>query len=134
MKDYMEYLSDTEMEDLIQDIEQTDMVYAPADMQDQILEMLDREALVSGKPDERSQQEKIIAFKRYRFRVLTTVAVAVLVVFLLPKMEDLQQQSTDLRKPVQKQEYVKQERYIFETLLGGVTIFANDSRFNLFRD
>ncbi len=129
MKDYMEYLSDTELEDLIQNIEQTDMVYAPADMQERVLEILDREALVSKEPDERSQQEKIIAFKRYRFRVLTTVAAAVLVVFLLPKLEDLQQQSTDLIKPMQKQ-----ERYIFETLLGGVNIFSNDNRFNLFRE
>ena len=123
MKKDVEYLTDTELEDLIRMMEQKELLPAPPDLKEQILGTLG--------------EENIIAFKRYRFRVLTTVAAAVLVIFLLPKFESLQQ-----HRP---QEEVRQSRYatkeealndkgILNTLLGGVNIFADNSKFNLFRE
>ena len=75
---------------------------------------------------------------------MTTVAAAVLVVLLLPRLENLQQRERDFMKPMQKQEYVIQSRYetkeealrddrMLETLFGNVNIFADHSRFNLFK-
>ena len=144
-----EYLTDAELESMILELEQHDMVPAPPDLQEQILDALkqetpSRETVALKSSEDRSRQEKIRAFRRFRFQVLTAVAATVLVVLLLPKFEDF-------LKPLQKQEYVEkqesviQSRYetkeealndsgMLETLLGGVNIFADNSRLNLFRN
>ena len=144
----MEYLTDAELECLIRETEQTELVPVAPDLQDMILEALELEISVLKEPEERSAQEKVTEFKRYRFRVLTTVAAAVLLVFLLPKLEGLQQQESEFGKLLAKHEhygYMMQTRYeskeealndsgILETILGGVTIFADNSKLNLFRE
>jgi len=154
-----EYLTDVELENLICELEQGDMVQAPPDMQECIMDALERETAEqeiqntqimqmsereTSQQEERKKQDNIIAYKRYRFRVLTTVAASVMLVFLLPKLEGLQQPEVDLFKPLQRQEEVIQSKYatreealnergILETWLGGVNIFANNDRLNLFR-
>lgn len=144
------YLTDTELENMISELEQTDMVFAPPDLQEQILEVLEKETpgqetVAMKLSDDRSEQERIRAFHKFRFQVLTTVAAAVLVVLCLPKFEDLQQEKTDFLKPLQKQEHVIQNRYetkeealndsgMLENLLGGVNIFANNNKLNLFKN
>ena len=144
----MEYLTDAELECLIRETEQAELVPAAPDLQDMILEALEPEISVLKEPEERSAQEKVTEFKRYRFRVLTTVAAAVLLVFLLPKSEGLRQQESEFGKLLAKHEhhdYMMQTRYeskeealndsgILETILGGVTIFADNSKLNLFRE
>ena len=138
----LEYLTDAELESLIQEIEQKEKVSAPPDLQDQILEVLVQEAKAL---EERNARNKVIEYKRYRFRVMTTVAAAVLVVFLLPRLETLQQRETESAWPLTKQEMVMQRRYetkeealndsgMLETILGGVNIFADNNRWNLFRE
>ena len=121
-----EYLTDTELESMILELEQKDMVPAPPDLQEQILEVLENQ----------SRQERIRAFHQFRFQVLTTVAAAVLVVLLLPKFEEMKQEKIDFHTPPQKYE-TKEEALndsgMLETLLGGVNIFADNNRFNLFR-
>ena len=142
MMKYMEYLTDTELESLILEVEQNELVSAPPNLQDQILEVLDQEAKAL---EEQKARDKIIEFKRYRFRVMTTVAAAVLIVFLLPRLESLQQQETESARPLTKHEIVMKSRYetkedalsdsgVLETVLGGVNIFADNSRWNLFRE
>ena len=144
----MEYLTDAELECLIRETEQTELVPVAPDLQDMILEALELEISVLKEPEERSAQEKVTEFKRYRFRVLTTVAAAVLLVFLLPKLEGLQQQESEFGKLLVKHEHygdMMRTRYeskeealndsgILETILGGVTIFADNSKLNLFRE
>ena len=142
MMKYMEYLTDTELESLILEIEQNELVSAPPNLQDQILEVLDQEAKAL---EEQKVRDKIIEFKRYRFRVMTTVAAAVLAVFLLPRLEGLQQQQTETTQPLTKHEMVMKGRYetkedalndsgVLETVLGGVNIFADNDKWNLFRE
>ncbi len=142
MMKYMEYLTDAELDSLIQEIEQKELVPTPPDLQEQILEVLAQEAKVL---EERNARDKVIEYKRYRFRVMTTVAAVVLVVFLLPKLESLQQQETELPQPPVKHEIVMKNRYetkeealsdsgMLETMLGGVNIFADNSRWNLFKE
>ncbi len=135
MKNPREYLTDVELESLILEIEKKELVMGPPELPNQILEAL----------EERRTSDKVIEYKRYRFQVLTTVAAAVLIVFLLPRFEDLQQQKDDFVKPLLKRESVMQSRYetkeealkdsgILKTMLGGVNIFADDSRFKLFKE
>lgn len=142
MMKYMEYLTDTELESLILEVEQNELVSAPPNLQDQILEVLDQEAKAL---EEQKVRDKIIEFKRYRFRVMTTVAAAVLAVFLLPRLEGLQQQQTETTQPLTKHEMVMKGRYetkedalndsgVLETVLGGVNIFADNDKWNLFRE
>ena len=142
MMKYKEYLTDTELESLILEVEQNELVSAPPNLQDQILEVLDQEAKAL---EERNARDKVIEYKRYRFRVMTTVAAAVLVVFLLPRLEDLQQQETELNRLPMKHEMVMKSRYetkedalndsgMLETMLGGVNIFADNNRWNLFKE
>ena len=142
MRKYMEYLTDERLERLILETEQNELVPAPPDLQDQILEALawEEETL-----EERNARDKIIEYKRFRFRVMTTVAAAVLAVFLLPKLESLQQQEIEIVKPIAKHEFSMESRYktkeealndsgMLETMLGGVNIFADNSRWNLFKE
>ena len=151
--DNMEYLTDAELECLIRETEQNGLVPAASDLKELILEALEQEEQAWAKTDlkvlkrsdERSKQEKVLEYKRYRFRVLTTVAAAVAVVFLLPKLEGLQIAETDFFKSIGQQEYVRQYKYetkeealndsgMLEEVLGGVNIFADNSRLNLFRE
>ena len=123
MKKDVEYLTDTELENLIQMVEQKELLPASPDLKEQILGTLG--------------EENIIAFKRYRFRVLTTVAAAVLVIFLLPGYESSQQHQP--REEVRQSRYATKEEAlndsgILNTLFGGVNIFADNSKFNLFRE
>ena len=138
----MEYLTDTELESLIQEIEKSELVSTPPDLQNQIMEAWNQEMHAL---EERKAREKVIEYKRYRFRVMTTVAAAVLVVFLLPRLESLQQQEIESAQPLMKHEVVMKSRYetkedalndsgVLETMLGGVNIFADNSRWNLFRE
>lgn len=142
MRKYMEYLTDEELESLIQEIEQNEIVSPPPDLQDQILEVLAQEVEAL---DERNARDKIIEYKRFRFRVMTTVAAAVLAVFLLPRLENLQQQEIEVVKPIAKYEFAMENRYktkeealndsgMLENMLGGVNIFADNSRWNLFKE
>ena len=136
----MEYLSDTELENLICEIEQGDLVLAPPDLHLEIMEKL--EILEQEKGHD---QDKVIAFKRYRFRVLTTVAAAVFVVLVLPKLESQPLPEIDFGKSLPRQECILQSRYaakeealhdssMLETLFGGVNIFADNDRYRLFRE
>ena len=142
MRKYMEYLTDEELESLIQEIEQNEIVSPPPDLQDQILEVLAQEVEAL---DERNARDKIIEYKRFRFRVMTTVAAAVLAVFLLPRLESLQQQEIEVVKPIAKYEFAMENRYktkeealndsgMLENMLGGVNIFADNSRWTLFKE
>lgn len=150
------YLTDTELENMISELEQTDMVFAPPDLQEQILEVLEKETpgqetVAMKLSDDRSEQERIRAFHKFRFQVLTTVAAAVLVVLLLPKFEGLKQEEIDFITPLQKQEYIQKQEHVIqnryetkeealndsgmlENLLGGVNIFANNNKLNLFKN
>lgn len=140
MMNHRNYLSDEELECLMCEIESKDLVFAPPDIQEQVLNVLDETPHIT----ERSNTDKIREFKRYRFRVLATVAAAVVAVFVLPRVESLQS-NTLPEKPSVKQEVLKKGRYktkeealndssLFENVLGGVNIFADKNQYNLFRE
>ena len=107
MTNHKNYLSDEELECLMCEIESKDLVFAPPDIQEQVLNVLDETLHVIT---ERSNTDKIREFKRYRFRVLATVAAAVVAVFVLPRVENLQQHTMP-EKPSAKQDFLKKGRY-----------------------
>ena len=136
----MEYLTEKDLERLVLELEQGEPVSAPPDMLDDIMDRLEQE---TPERQMRKRQEKIVAYKRYRFQVLTTVAAAVLAVVFLPKLADLQQQKKDYVE--HKYEYEIQVRYetkeealndrgLLEKVLGGENIFKDNSRWNLFKE
>ena len=141
MTNHRNYLSDEELEYLMCEIESKDLVFAPPGIQEQVLSALDE---TSHLTKERSNADKIREFKRYRFRVLATVAAAVVAVFVLPRVESLQQ-NTMPEKPSAKQEFFKKGRYktkeealndsgMLENMLGNVNIFSDKDKYNLFRE
>ena len=141
MTNHKNYLSDEELECLMCEIESKDLVSAPPDIQEQVLNALDETPHVIT---ERSNSDKIREFKRYRFRVLATVAAAVVAVFVLPRVENLQQHTMP-EKPSVKQEFLKRGRYktkeealndssMLENVLGNVNIFSDKDKYNLFRE
>ena len=141
MTNHRSYLSDEELEYLMCEIESKDLVFAPPDIQEQVLNVLDETPHVIS---ERSNIDKIREFKRYRFRVLATVAAAVVAVFVLPRVENLQQHTMP-EKPSAKQDFLKKGRYktkeealndssMLENMLGNVNIFSDKDKYNLFRE
>ena len=141
MTNHKNYLSDEELECLMCEIESKDLVFAPPDIKEQVLNALDETPHVIT---ERSNSDKIREFKRYRFRVLATVAAAVVAVFVLPRVENLQQHTMP-EKPSAKQDFLKKGRYktkeealndssMLENMLGNVNIFSDKDKYNLFRE
>lgn len=135
-----EYLTDKDLESIVLELEQSELVPAPPDMLSEILDTLEQKTL---ERKTQTKQEKIIAYKRYRFQVLATVAAAVLAVFLLPKFANLQRQEKDfvehkyefeLRNRYETKEEALNDKGLLEKVLGGVNIFADNSKFNLFKE
>ena len=143
-----EYLSDEELKMLISEVEQNDIVAAPPDMTERIIACL---------AEEWQEESNLVAshkrkeYWNYCFRVWTSVAAAIVMVFLLPKLMSLQPVQESSKDPdrfhvITSQESVLAERKesdidldmkdtgIFEELFGGSNIFNNEDRFNLFSE
>jgi len=72
MNEQLNYISDTELEQLILQVEQEELVAAPPDLMENIL-------VAVGKTKKKE-------FSSYCFRVITSVAAAIALVFLLPEL------------------------------------------------
>lgn len=140
MKWRNEYLSDEELSMLISDVEQADMVTAPPDMKEHILFSISENA---------SNRKK--EFRGYCFRVWTSVAAAVLMIFLLPEvlngmqMKDdttmLKENDTYIWKEIQIPEWLEadkeknsNEQGVFTDFLGTSILFDNEDKLKLFND
>jgi len=90
MIESLNYISDDELERLINQVEQEELVAAPPDLLDSILEAagLTEEATPLPAPvtNEKNDSVKKKEFTAYCFRVITSVAAAVALVFLLPEL------------------------------------------------
>ena len=79
MIEKLNYISDEELEQLICQVEQEELVTAPPDLAENILK-----AVTEVKPKTSKKKE----FHAYCFRVITSVAAAVALVFLLPELTE----------------------------------------------
>lgn len=78
MNENLNYISDEELEQLICQVEQTELVAAPPDLTENILK-------AAGLTQKASKKKEFYA---YCFRVITSVAAAVALIFLLPEMTE----------------------------------------------
>ena len=87
MKLDQNYLSEEELETLIADIEEHDLVQAPPDLLNQILYTIEEsEPYIIPYV----QRKKTIEFRKYCLQVITSVAAAIVLVFLLPTSIQIQ--------------------------------------------
>lgn len=94
MKLDQNYLSEEELDLLISDIEEHDLVQAPPDLLNQILytieESIPFENNTSLLEKDSLQRKKTIEFRKYCLQVITSVAAAIVLVFLLPTSMQMQ--------------------------------------------
>lgn len=94
MKLDQNYLSKEELDLLISDIEEHDLVQAPPDLLNQILytieESIPFENNTSLLEKDSLQRKKTIEFRKYCLQVITSVAAAIVLVFLLPTSMQMQ--------------------------------------------
>lgn len=142
----IEYLTDEELAQLIADVEANELVAAPPDLCEEIVakvEQMSSEIVRKTVPEiEKTlldRRDKKREFKRYCFQVITSMAAAVALVFLLPNL----QESQDLRVPSEKSIFgasvyeTKQEALEDKGLLmeafGGFNIFSQTDQFQIFK-
>lgn len=138
------YLSDEELEQLIADVEQNELVAAPPDLMENIL--AETEAMYQSNEQaseaESNAQEvnrnNVREFRRYCFRVATSAAAAVAIVFTLPAFLNAHVPDApagqDIFAPAK---YATKEEALNDTgilmqIFGGTNIFDNEDKFNIF--
>lgn len=123
------YMSDEELELLIADVEQNELVAAPPDMLEGILECV--------RESEKSVTN-IREFRRYCFKVCASVAAAVVLVFVLPFMSENSMGNTSSQERfvkesryATKEEALNDQSYLMEKL-GGTNIFSKEREIGIF--
>ena len=96
MSEHNTYLTDEELNQLISDVEVSEMVSAPPDMLEEILTRLDGEFRIPGNIKERisevnprDKRAKEKEFRMYCFRVIGSVAAAIMLLFVMPKAGEI---------------------------------------------
>lgn len=126
------YLTDEELEQLILEVEENELVVAPPDLFESIVEGLEVSV-------DKASKDKVKEFRTYCFRVLTSVAAAILIIFALPSLMDAQLSDVPARQDVivpkeyPTKEEVLREDSILQKAFGGNHIFNNDSELNIFK-
>ncbi len=85
MIEKLNYISDDELERLIHYVEQEELVAAPPDLMEHILEAIELSMPMTPVKNSRTKKKE---FTAYCFRVITSVAAAVVLVFLLPHLTE----------------------------------------------
>ena len=113
MRRNLEYLSESELNDLISLVENQELVAAPPDLKECVLGRI--------KEEKQSVMNKKEEFRRYCIRVWTSVAAAIVLIFAFPAVtESLQQYQT--------------KESVLMKALGGRYIFDNGDMFHFFND
>ncbi len=146
-----DYLSDEELELLIADVEQNELVVAPPDMLEEILELVrENETDTVAVPDAEKNTgnrktahsvktvTNIREFRRYCFKVCASVAAAVVLVLVLPTMSensagDMSEQERFIKESryATKEEALNDQGYLMEKL-GGTNIFSKEREIGIF--
>lgn len=141
----MAYLSDVDLEALVMQIEQQELVVVPPDLKDRIL----REVQAETKTQTETKDKKA-EFRRYCFRVWTSVAAAILLIFMLPMISG---QNADSGRWGENSNYAVEDLYkkrmgasdykdsgalvsnenILQRIFGGSNIFGGEDQLNIFR-
>lgn len=123
MNEKLNYISDAELEQLILQVEREELVAAPPDLMENILEIVGLDGETPKEPAQSSEAvvTKVVPvtprasrkkeFYSYCFRVITSVAAAVALVFILPELSALMQR-TDASPAWQRQEVPSPEEVV----------------------
>ncbi len=134
------YLSDKELEQFILNIEENELVKAPPDLLDKIITQIDsisendNDQIEKKKElENNSVQNKVKEFREYCFRVITSVAAAIVLVFLLPQFFTMEQtilleKQGLLSEIYQIKEIDFNDTNILTQLLGRKNIFNNENK------
>lgn len=108
MTQNLNYLTDEELELMIADVEQNDLVMAPPDLLEGILERINETEPHTETDDGKlvKSVSNIREFRRYCFRVCASVAATIAFIFVLPAMSD--NWATNLPE---QDEYVMEQKY-----------------------
>ncbi len=135
----MRYLSDEELKQLILDVEQNELVAAPPDLQDKIMSEVEFIQKSSNEEVKKNivSESKVKEFRAYCFRVLTSAAAAIVIVFMLPELLNTQYSERFIRqetvsKPYKTKEELLNDTSILMQILGDTNIFDNDNKLNIF--
>lgn len=109
----MKYLTDDELVQLMTEVETEDLVAAPPDLMENVCSCL----------ESNSKKE----YRRYCFRVWTSVAAAVALVFLIPRW-------INVLDTYQSKDNRINQISVFEDVLGGNRMFDQVSSFKLFEE
>jgi len=129
------YLSDEELEQLIFTVEQQELVTAPPELLDKILKGVEE-----SRESDRTPDNKVREFRSDCFRVLTSVAAAIVIVFLLPKLQNIQLPEVSVRQDMvvsgkyATKEEALMDKGILTEAFSGVNIFDNNNRFKIFSE
>jgi len=136
LSEHNTYLSDEELEQLIAEVEANEIVSAPPNLMTDVLAKVETRTRTKSKE-----------FQLYCFRVITSVAAAILLLFMLPGISELQlklsevmEESTtveDLRAERVTPRYASKEeavndRGILSAAFGSNKLFGEDRDWNIF--
>ena len=138
------YLSDEELELLIADVEQNDLVAAPPDMAEDIWNIICTSDIADHKA---VSKDKVREFRAYCFRVVGSVAAAVVLVFTVPTFlggqESYCQNEEMSQRAAEQSEYESREELLGRSslteFLSRNSIFGssirsdNDREWNIFK-
>lgn len=113
-----EYLSDEQLEQLILQVEQHELLKAPPDFTESVLKQLEessqsgvKEIIPINKLESRKKE-----FVKYSFRVIASVAAAIVLLFSIPEMNYFQVKNVPTKQEVlATQKYTTREEVLNET-------------------
>ena len=139
------YLSDKELEQFILELEQNELVQAPPDLLEQVICQIEMISEIDSSDEivdktmfeNETRKSKVKEFREYCFRVITSVAAAIVIVFLLPQLSRVEQFNILANKGMLFQHYQIKENSFYEMkilsqLLGEKNIFNNEKKQNIF--
>ena len=138
MSERYTYLTDEELEQLIADVEINDLVSAPPDLAEDICAEIER-------PPAKVVHNKKKEFQQYCFRVITSVAAAILLIFIMPKVSEMNlkfsevmQETTGPEKSHVSLRYATKEEALNDTgffgkVFGGNNLFGSDLDGRIFK-
>lgn len=140
MKWENEYLSDDKLQQLILEVEQNELVEAPPDLIDNIMESMESERRndIQALKTENIPNSKVKEFRRYCFRVVTSVAAAVLIIFVQPELQNTQLSDVPARQElIAPAKYANKEEALSDMgilmqAFGGTNIFDKEHNFPVF--
>ena len=103
------YLSDEELDRLINDVESEDLIAAPAQIQSEVLKAIEKENSASH------HKNKVVELYRYSAKVVFAIAAALLLLFITPGITGSQD-----RIPT-REEVISQNRIGVQIVTDGIT-------------